>query len=566
MLTTLLQFARSQSAEELRRQSLLCSRIEIQRRLLATVPFMVGGLFMSPWLCAVLAVVDMGLEIAGLRMLNATDPAKSPLRYLTMLAIFFAANVTYVVVPALAWQVDDPFSKAFAIGAILVNVVHVATVRTVHLPLAMSDYTAAGLVTVLGNTVYWLNRGDLTGLAVSSICLGCALHFSFITMRSVHDVHAETYQERQLAEAANAAKTRFLAQMSHELRTPLNAILGMGYAEMTFSTTPEAKERLTTMVDSARSLSMMLDDILDLSAIEAGRLLIRPKVVDLRAEIERTLALFHQQLAESRLELLVDLPANLPTHVLIDGQRFRQCLANVVSNAIKYTRAGMIRVEVSTFPPNLLGMDIWDSGPGVPSDLREQIFEPFLRADSTVAGTGLGLSISRTLARRMGGDLNLMPSKCGARFRLTIAIPRALAHDLPPPPSLPVDLGQSRVLVVDDVATNRLVAMTYLRLMGARPEEVSSGPEALTLIEADPPDVVLLDVLMDGMDGMETFRRIRALPGPAGRTPIIAVTADATDERRKACLAAGFDGYITKPISPELLGSALHSIIAAARG
>ncbi|MBC7478577.1 MAG: response regulator [Pseudorhodobacter sp.] len=557
----MIHYAMSQSAEEVRRQAVLVNRIEIRRRSLAALPFMAGMIFLPPLICLALAVANGVLELLALRLLNSTDPARQPRRYLGMLALFGLANVAHMMLPALAWQLDDPFSKAYAIGAIMVNIVHVATVRTVHFPLAMAIYGASALILLLGNSYYWVARGDVVGLFVSSSCLGVALYFTFNTMYSVHEVHAETYRERQLAEAANAAKSRFMAQMSHELRTPLNAILGMGYAEMTYAETPESQARLKTLVESARSLSVMLDDILDLSAIEAGRLLIRPKVVTLRAEIALTLALFHQQLEDSRLELQVNMPPDLPEHVMMDGQRFRQCLSNVVSNAIKYTAAGTIRIDVSTLPPNLLAIEITDTGSGVPPDLQEDIFEPFHRGGSPVPGTGLGLSISRTLARRMGGDLNLQPNATGARFRLTVAIPLATPAKRAPA-LLPahIDLGQRRVLVVDDLPTNRLVAMTYLRIMGAKPEACESGGQALALIAADPPDIVLLDMLMDDLDGMQTFRCIRDLPGPAGKVPVIAMTADAGEDRRRACLAAGFDGYVSKPISPELLGAALLQV------
>jgi len=561
MFSSMIHFAAFQSVEEIRRQVVLANRIEMRRRILAVIPFMAGMIFLPPWICLALAVANGLLEILALRLLNSTDPGKQTWRYLGMLGLYGLANAVYMTLPALAWQLDDPFSKAYAIGAILINVMHVATVRTVHFPLAMAIYVASAVVVLLGNSHYWLTRHDLAGLFISTACLGVALYCTFNTMHSVHQVHAETYRERQLAEAANAAKSRFMAQMSHELRTPLNAILGMGYAEMTYAETPESQARLKTLVESARSLSVMLDDILDLSAIEAGRLLIRPKVVALRAEIALTLALFHQQLTESHLDLQVNMPPDLPEHVLIDGQRFRQCLSNVVSNAIKYTAAGTIRIDVTTLPPNLLAIEITDTGSGVPHDLQERIFEPFHRGGSPVAGTGLGLSISRTLARRMGGDLNLLPNPTGASFCLTVAIPLATPAKRPPT-LLPaqIDLGQRRVLVVDDLATNRLVAMTYLQIMGARAEACDSGNQALDLIAANPPDIVLLDMLMDGMDGMETLRRIRDLPGPAGKVPVIAMTADAGEERRRACLAAGFDGWVTKPIAPELLGAALLQV------
>ena len=286
-------------------------------------------------------------------------------------------------------------------------------------------------------------------------------------------------------------------------------------------------------------------------------------MVDLRAETAATLALFRQQISDAGLNLTLSIAVGVPAFARIDGQRFRQCLSNVISNAVKYTTKGSIYVAVSLPAPDELAIEVSDTGPGVSDTLMEHIFEPFHRGDTLVPGTGLGLTISRTLARRMGGDLVLLPSDTGARFRLSFALEAAGPGDLAPPETAALaDLNGKRVLVVDDIGTNRLVAMTYLRIMGAAPLEADRGQSAIDLVPVERPDVVLLDMLMPDMDGLTTFARIRALPGPAGQVPVIAMTADATDEHRHRCLNAGLNGYVAKPLSPEALGAA---ILAALR-
>ena len=493
--------------------------------------------------------------------MNQLDPQHQPGRYVLMLASFSLSQVVFTVVPALIWQNPDGFAKAFAVGMYFVNLVHLATVRAVHLPLTLTSLSVTAVIAALGNGYFWIMADNWTGLAISSFCLVATIYFVHLTLITVHEMHQDMNRGRQAAEAANEAKSRFLAQMSHELRTPLNAILGMGYAEMTTATAPDSQERLTTLVQSARSLSVLLNDILDLSAVEAGHLPIRPTAINVRAETNATLALFRQQIADAGMTMTVTIADTVPGFARMDGQRFRQCLSNVISNAVKYSQQGVIAVSVTAPTPQGIAVVVADSGPGVPDHLRDRIFEPFHRGESMALGTGLGLSISRTLARRMGGDLVLLPGDDGARFMLSIALEATTAPDLVPSEQPLADLTGRRVLVVDDIATNRLVAMTYLRIMGAVPFEAESGQSALIRIAADPPDVVLLDMLMPEMDGVTTLQRIRALPGLAGKLPVIAMTADATEERRRHFMAAGLDGYVIKPLSPEVLGAAIRAVL-----
>jgi signal transduction histidine kinase/ActR/RegA family two-component response regulator len=563
MLRWCFEFARTQSREELARQFSASDRIEGRRRILSLMPFVFAALYLPLWICVVLGIADSITEIIGLRLLKKVDPPRQPGQYILCLALFAVSQAIYMTMATLIWQCPEEFAKAYAVGAYLINLVHLSTVRTVHFPLSIVSLSVATLMALLGNGYFWVAQGHWIGLGISTICIVCVTFFVVTTMTTVHELYQEMFRDRLAAEAANDAKSRFLAQMSHELRTPLNAILGMGYAEMTDTKTPESKERLTTMVQSARSLSVILDDILDMAAVQAGQLPIRPTVVNLRAETLATIALFRQQMADSNMKLAVSIADHLPDFALIDGQRYRQCLSNVLSNAVKYSQNGTVNISVSAPKAILLEVMISDSGPGVPDRLRERIFEPFHRGESIALGTGLGLSISRTLARRMGGDVVLFAGGTGARFLLSFALVPAMAPDTPLQPQLLADLTGRRVLVVDDIATNRLVAMTYLRIMGALPFEASDGAAALDLLRTDPPEIVLLDMLMPGMDGMATLNNIRALPGPVARVAVIAMTAGATEQRRNQYLSEGLDGYVSKPLSPEALGAAIAAVLPA---
>ncbi|MGB8812186.1 MAG: response regulator [Paracoccaceae bacterium] len=486
--------------------------------------------------------------------------------------------------PALIWHIDGPYLKAFAVGMIATTMMHLITARAVHRPFGLVGLLAISIAVIGSNTAYWLARGDFSGLLFSTLSIVGAIGYCLGSLIHANRLHQETAAGRAEAQAANAAKGRFLAQMSHELRTPLNAILGVGHAELRRTCDPLSRERLSVLIDAANGLSTILDDILDMSAVQEGRLPIRPTQCIPSAEITASVELFRPSIEEAGLSLTLDLSDNLPKLAHFDPQRLRQCLSNLLSNALKNTASGGIWVRafmVAGTSPPLLQIEVSDTGPGIQPGIRSEIFDPFVGGKSRApspGGRGLGLSICRGLARQMGGDLTLAPIgnrewstaegrdwTHGACFLLTLAMPVCMAA--PPTPQNTLItvtdglLRGRRILVVDDIGTNRLVAASYLDQLGAHSIEAAGGLEALRLLTAHSLDLVLLDMNMPDMDGSETFAQIRALPSPTGRVPVVALTADAMDEHRSAYLALGLDGYLAKPLTPERLANELARVL-----
>lgn len=366
---------------------------------------------------------------------------------------------------------------------------------------------------------------------------------------------------RDASERANEEKSRFLARMSHELRTLLNSVLGMAQSLASDPALgPSQRDRAATLERAGRHLLAIVNDSLDLGRVEAGRLELLPRPVGLRAQLQEAVDLIRASSAEKRIELTQQLHPPLPDAVLADPVRLRQILLNLLGNAVKFTpEGGQITLSALSGQAGLT-LAVTDSGPGVPEENRARLFQDYERVGADTAGTegtGLGLAITAALAGAMGGRAWYAPGPggVGSCFSVTLPLPTV---DLPPPPSeapsSPARRETLRILVVDDIAANRLVAEALLGQRGHQVQSVADGASAVALLEAGQvPDVVLMDIFMPEMDGYETTRRIRALPAPAGRVPILAVTAEAGPEEVRACLASGMDGHIAKPIDRETL-------------
>lgn len=362
---------------------------------------------------------------------------------------------------------------------------------------------------------------------------------------------------RDEADRASLHKTHFLSRMSHELRTPLNAVLGMAQVLARDATLgPEQRRKAETLEQAGRHLLAILNDVLDMARIEAGRFATIPRPLRLEDFLRDTLALMQEVANAKGVRLSMRLEPSLPAVVSADEVRVRQVLMNLLSNAIRFTPAGgAVVLEVAPWggPGSMMAaFAVTDTGSGVPAAMRARLFEAFSQAslDDTRGGSGLGLAISAALARAMGGGLSHAdgPGGQGSRFTLLLPVPAATLEATAEPAAPPAVRGL-RVLVVDDVQANRLVVEALLSPEGHHVIEAASGEAALELLATEPlPDLILLDGRMPGLSGSDTLARIRAMPGPAGRLPVIALTADVLPDQVREMQAAGFDGHLSKPI------------------
>ena len=397
--------------------------------------------------------------------------------------------------------------------------------------------------------------------------------FQYVAIRT--DITCQV-NARQQAEAATNAKSEFLATMSHEIRTPMTAVLGFADILLNDDITPAAKDKVAKIKDAARQLLRIINDILDVSKLEAGKLEIEKIDVDLPALVEDVFTLFREKRTgwrKTKSEILLNttLAADFPTHINSDPTRIRQIVVNLLANAIKFTETGSVKL-VGTCGTSPDGRDyfriaIHDTGIGMKPETVKKLFAEFTQADASFSrrfeGTGLGLSISKRLVELMGGEIGV-ESKLGEGSTFWFELPYSSAGKVNDSPVTAPHFRTRKplhILVAEDNGLNQQVIAAVLDSFGHTYEVVENGLEAVSAHTARAFDLILMDVRMPEMDGCEATKMIRKLDGEKGDIPIIALTADAMEEHKRGYFEAGMDDVATKPIDRAELARTIDHVM-----
>lgn len=486
-------------------------------------------------------------------------------------------NGSWAALAAVLWLHGEVLLKLAAVAIWCGQLVFTQQYR--HQPLALLITSAIAPVSCLIVFPFFFLQGEdpATNTARWSLVLliGATLNVALRNRAAARRMDALTRglrEEREKALEAARAKSTFIAVTSHELRTPMNGLLGMAHALERSNLSPQQHQQVELMIKSGESLMQLLNDVLDLSRIETGKVELAPQDMDLKAVVGEVVDAWRDAAVFKTLTLSASYGPGLPPGVHADPLRIRQVLTNLVSNAIKFTAVGSVRVEVDATldksGQHRVSIAVADTGPGVPPEAAERVFDSFTQADQTISrehgGAGLGLSIARAMARQMGGDLVLEPAAVGARFVFTIL---ASGCARPPTPARDQaaegekDLGQIHVLMAEDNTINQLVVRAMLEPVNVVLTIVANGEEAVKAMSEQRFNCVLMDINMPVMDGISALKAIRE--GKAGdpKTPVIALTASAMAGDRERFLGLGFDDYLGKPVKPADLITAIAKTV-----
>ncbi len=507
-------------------------------------------------LCGVSAVLALASGLTVLAALNAINVLVSALvlRRLdaqpqAMVRLFLWTLTLTLTAGALATTPMEPTMLGYLFVLPLVAATMLDERETKHWFFrVMAMGAAATLAGGFGFTVQQVDPLPLVNQVLNFVATLVAAMALLRALARERDRAEERVREAERARAA------FFANISHEIRTPMNGVLGMTDALLLRDLRADEREMAQTIHTSGVLMLSLLDDLLDLSKLEAGRLTLEEGPVSLPSLANELRALWTPAAKKKQLELTVELDASAPETLKLDGRRLRQILGNLVSNALKFTQTGAVRVVLARANDRLV-CSVTDTGIGISPEQHRRLFERFVQADDARArryqGSGLGLALSRELAQLMGGTLEV-ESEPGVGSRFTCTLPLVEVAAAPPRPEreglLPAGL---RVLVVDDNAVNRLVAQRLLGLSGCEIDVASDGHAAMEVLARKDFDVVLLDVHMPELDGLEVTRRIRASPGAQPR--IIGVSASADSDDVRSCREAGMNDFLAKPVTRERL-------------
>ncbi len=526
------------------------------------------------WLASFLAAE--GLAYLAVRNFGRGKPGTRRQRAAFILASI-PVNGSWAALAALLWLQGSDKLKIAAVAIWCGQLVFAQQYR--HQPVALLVLSALPPVTCLIAFPFFLMAGSdpVTQAARWSLVLLIAVTMNVALRNRAAARRMDTLtrglrEESEKALAAARAKSTFIAVTSHELRTPMNGLLGMAHALERSNLDPTQREQVALMIKSGDSLMQLLNDVLDLSRFETGQVELAPEVVDPREIVADVVDAWRDAAVFKNLSLFADFGAEVPAWIRADPLRIRQILTNLVSNAVKFTAKGHVRVSVGAEADGeawMLRFTVSDTGPGVPPAAAERVFDSFTQADETISrshgGAGLGLSISRALARQLGGDLVLRAGQPGATFVLSVRAEAAEAPVSAEETEVEGDeeLGQIHVLMAEDNAINQLVVRTMLEPTGVALTVVENGQAALEAMSQEHYDCVLMDINMPVMDGITALEAIRA--GRAGKPdlPVIALTASAMAGDRERFLGMGFDDHLGKPVKPmDLITAILRAVNA----
>lgn len=430
----------------------------------------------------------------------------------------------------------------------------------------------APLITAKGNRIWVMAKGKVVRINERPVRLVGSFHDITEAKEralALEDALARAENAQQAAETATAAaeaasraKSRFVANMSHEIRTPLNGILGMTRI-IKRTELDEKQQGYTKMLeDCGTAMQSLIEDILDISRIEAGQIRLESHPFDLHALLDGTISVVAPQASRKGLQLIANLPETLPASRLGDEKRLRQVVLNLLGNAVKFTEKGTVTLTASEPATGRIRISVADTGPGLDKALQQAIFDRFAQADSSAErrhdGAGLGLSISRELVGLAGGEIGIASEPGnGAEFWFEWPLPvieQAVSADQSERGAAVFARTGAKVLVAEDKAVNFLVVKEVLEQEGFEVLHARNGKEAVVLFQEHQPAVVLLDLHMPEMNGEDAIREIHRLDGR--ETPIFAVTADATSKTRKRVDALGIAGFFVKPFDPDALVAA----------
>jgi signal transduction histidine kinase/ActR/RegA family two-component response regulator len=569
---------------------------------------LIGSFYYSPvW--AFICLLGVGIaEVVEYRsaraLLSCGDSPDFDARRRHLIGANIATGVFIAIAIGATWHLAGHDNILLPVSFLYAATLYVAIANQQIYSLVMlrqAIYLGTGL-TLQFRHVLLTDPGSLKAWSIEFVPLLAFALFTFlishVTARAYRDrmsAQAEVAAARDLAERALSDKDAFVATVGHELRTPLNGIIGMAQTLLISDLAPAQRAQVEVISDSGRTLNTLLNDLLDYAKLEAGKLTIEPTLEDPRRAVEQVVKLYEQVAVEKELTLSLGIDPNLPAQLMFDPVRVRQCLSNLVSNALKFTESGSVRVAISSAPHepgpdgmhrHLVTVAVTDTGIGIPPEGQAHLFQPFSQADGSIArrfgGTGLGLSITRQLAESMGGSVMLesTPGK-GSVFRLTFTAGDARmgggtgggtgagggagGEDRDdgangPQGDTPSSLANQRVLIADDTDTNRALMRLYLQPLGVRVSEAADGATALGALAEGEFDAAVLDINMPGMGGAEVTARIRR--GETGRAdiPLLAVTSDSSASSVDTG-DEGFDGTLTSPADPRQLQSMLTGAI-----